>query len=103
MSLDNLERFHQTLKEQAIRPKTPLSLEDAKRITGDFIDYYNAQRLHSAIGYITPEDRLAGRQDEIHAARDKKLEAARQRRKLARQTITLPRTKPATLTTPAVA
>jgi len=98
-----LERFHQTLKEQAIRPKTPLTLEDAKRITGDFIDYYNTQRLHSAIGYITPADRLAGRQNEIHAARDKKLEAARERRRIARQTITLtpPNAKP--LTTPAVA
>jgi transposase InsO family protein len=41
-----LERFHKTLKEQAIRPKTPLSLEDAKRITGEFIDYYNTQRQH---------------------------------------------------------
>lgn len=98
-----LERFHKTLKEQAIRPKTPLTLEDAKRITGDFIDYYNAQRLHSAIGYITPADRLAGRQDEIHATRDKKLEDARERRRIARQIITLtpPRTKP--LSTPAVA
>ena len=98
-----LERFHKTLKEQAIRPMTPLSVADAKRITGDFIDYYNAQRLHSAIGYITPDDRLAGRQDEIHAARDKKLEEARERRRIARQTITLPRTQTVTLTTPAVA
>lgn len=80
-----LERFHRTLKEQAINPKTPLTLEDARRIVGEFIDYYNQQRLHSAIGYITPADRLAGRQDEIHAARDKKLEAARQARKLNRQ------------------
>jgi len=98
-----LERFHKTLKEQAIRPKTPLSLADAKRITGEFIDYYNTQRLHSAIGYITPADRLAGRQNEIHADRDKKLEAARDRRKIARQTITPIRTQPQPLTTPAVA
>jgi putative transposase len=98
-----LERFHKTLKEQALRPKTPLSLADAKRITGDFIDYYNTQRLHSAIGYITPADRLAGRQNEIHAARDKKLEAAREHRKLARQTITSIQNQTQLLTTPAVA
>lgn len=82
-----LERFHQTLKDQAIRPKTPLVVEDAKRITGDFIDYYNTLRLHSGIGYIAPLDRLAGRHHEIHATRDKKLEAARLRRKLARLNI----------------
>ena len=34
-------------------------------------------RLHSAIGYVTPQDMLAGRQTEIHAARDRKLEEAR--------------------------
>lgn len=98
-----LERFHKTLKEQAIRPKTPLTLEDAKRITGDFIDYYNAQRLHSAIGYITPADRLVGRQDEIHSARDKKLETARERRRIARQTIPLPPQQTQPKPNPAVA
>jgi putative transposase len=98
-----LERFHKTLKEQAIRPKTPLSLADAKRLAGEFIDYYNTQRLHSAIGYITPADRLAGRHEQIHTARDKKLEAARERRKIARQTITPIQTLPQPLTTPAVA
>jgi putative transposase len=98
-----LERFHQTLKQQAIYPKTPLTLEDAKRVVGEFIDYYNQQRLHSAIGYITPADRLAGRQDQIHAARDKKLEAARQTRKLNRQPRSFPSSEPKTVITRAVA
>lgn len=80
-----LERFHRTLKEQAIRPKTPLTLEDAKRITGEFIEHYNSTRLHGALGYVTPADRLANRQAEIFATRDSKLEAARDARKLKRQ------------------
>ena len=79
-----LERFHQTLKSQSIRQLTPLDLQDAKRITGDFIDYYNTTRLHSAIGFIAPFDRLAGRHHSIYADRDKKLENARLRRKIAR-------------------
>lgn len=83
-----LERFHRTLKEQAIRPKTPLTLEDAKRIVGEFIDHYNTTRLHSALGYITPTDRLAGRHTAIFAARDQKLETAREARKLKRQQTT---------------
>jgi hypothetical protein len=81
---------------------TPLDLDDAKRITGDFIEYYNTQRLHSAIGYITPVDRLQGRQDQIHAARDKKLEDARQRRKILRQQLALTISTTQTLNTPAV-
>ena len=42
-------------------------------------------RLHSALGYVTPQDMLAGCQAEIHAARDRKLEEARQQRQLRRQ------------------
>ena len=98
-----LERFHQTLKDQAIRPLTPLDVEDAKRITGGFIEYYNTTRLHSAIGFIAPKDRLEGRHQQIHATRDKKLEDARQRRKIARQKLTQTTTRIPNLTTPAVA
>ena len=79
-----LERFHRTLKEQAIRPKTPLTLEDARRVVGEFIEHYNTVRLHSALGYVTPQDRLAGRHTEIYATRDQKLEAARQARRQRR-------------------
>ena len=80
-----IERFHRTLKEQAIRPKTPLSLEDAKRVTQTFIDHYNQTRLHSALGYVTPADRLANRHRALFQQRDQKLETARQNRKLKRQ------------------
>jgi putative transposase len=47
------------------------------------VDRYNYVRLHSAIGYVTPNDMLAGRQVEIHAERDRKLEAARQHVRVA--------------------
>jgi transposase InsO family protein len=79
-----LERYHRTLKEQAIRPKTPLTLEDARRVVGEFVEHYNTVRLHSALGYVTPQDRLEGRHTEIYAARDRKLEAAREQRRQRR-------------------
>jgi len=41
------------------------------------VNRYNTVRLHSAIGYVTPQDRLLGRQAEIHAERDRKLKQAR--------------------------
>ena len=80
-----LERYHKTIKSTCIRPKTPLSLEDARRIVTEFVTHYNTQRLHSAIGYITPKDTLEGRAEMIHAQRDAKLAAARQARKAKRQ------------------
>jgi hypothetical protein len=75
-----LERGHKSLKSECLRPGTPLSLEDAKRLIRQYVDRYNNVRLHSAIGYVRPSDMLAGRQAEIHAERDRKLEAARQQR-----------------------
>ena len=49
------------------------------------MDRYNYIRLHSAIGYVTPSDMLAGRQAEVHSERDHKLETARQQRQIRRQ------------------
>jgi len=80
-----IERFHKTIKQECIRPKTPLTLEDAQRVVGQYITEYNTVRLHSAIGYVTPQDMLDGKQAEIHAERDRKLEAAREERRRRRQ------------------
>ncbi len=80
-----IERWHKSLKGECLRPGTPLSLQDARRLIQRYVDHYNTVRLHSAIGYVTPQDMLAGRQAEIHAARDRKLEEARRERQLRRQ------------------
>jgi transposase InsO family protein len=80
-----LERWHGTIKSECIRPGTPLSLEDALRLVSRWVEHYNHVRLHSALGYVTPADQLAGRESAIHAERDRKLEAARQRRQAKRQ------------------
>lgn len=80
-----LERYHKTIKSGCIRPKTPLSLENGRSLVTVFVDHYNNKRLHSAIGYITPIDKLEGRAEAIHAERDRKLEAAREARKLKRK------------------
>jgi len=80
-----IERWHRTLKGDCIRVQVPLSLDDARRIVSDYVTYYNQVRLHSAIGYVTPKDRLEGRHLEIGAARDRKLAEARQRRQQLRQ------------------
>jgi transposase InsO family protein len=80
-----IERFHRTIKGDCIRTETPLSLEDAQRVVARYVEHYNTVRLHSAIGYVTPQAKLEGRDREILAERDRKLEAARERRKQQRQ------------------
>lgn len=78
-----MERWHQSAKTECIRPQTPQSLEEALRIVTKYVERYNTARLHSAIGYVTPQDKLEGRAEQIVAARDAKLEAARQTRRTA--------------------
>jgi transposase InsO family protein len=75
-----IERFHGSLKRECIRPRTPVSLDDARRLVGQFVAHYNQVRLHSAIGYVAPAAVLEGRAAAIHAARKIKLDAARLRR-----------------------
>jgi transposase InsO family protein len=81
-----IERWHKTLKGDCIRVQVPLSPDEARRIVADYVEHYNHVRLHSAVGYVTPHDRLVGNDTTIHAARDRKLAEARDLRKHMRQT-----------------
>jgi len=64
---------------------TPLNLNDARRIVKRFVQTYNTQRLHSGIGYVTPQTRLEGLDGELMAERRRKLATARQFRQMTRR------------------
>jgi transposase InsO family protein len=93
------ERWYQTLKREAVRPRTPLNLDQAREVVAAFVQHYNQVRLHSALGYVAPNDWLENRQQDIFAERDRKLEAARklraQRRQEQRPAQAAPECKPA--------
>ena len=76
-SSDKVERWHRSIKSECIRPGTPLSVEDAARLIGAYVQHYNEVRRHSAIGYVTPVDKMCGRDKEVIAERDRKIEEAR--------------------------
>jgi hypothetical protein len=80
-----IERWYKTVKGDCIRLHVPLSLEEARRLVTEFVAYYNQVRLHSAIGYVTPQDRLDGRHVAIGRERDRKLAEAREHRRQLRQ------------------
>ena len=77
------ERWHKTIKSDALRPASPTSLEEARRLMERFVEYYNGVRLHSAIGYIAPLDFMDGKATQIWSERDRKLEQARKLRREA--------------------
>jgi len=80
-----IERWHQSLKKECIRPGVPLSIDDARTLVSRYVEHYNTIRLHSAIGYVPPQARLEGRHLQIFQQRDRKLELARSRRQARRQ------------------
>lgn len=80
-----LERWHRTLKQEALRPSCPLDLEDAERIISKYIDDYNNIRLHSAIGYVPPMLKLEGKEQELLGQRTQKLKAAAELRQRTHQ------------------
>src|SRR5580698_6117653 len=51
-----IEPWHKSLKGGRIRPGTPLSPEEARRLVDGYVEHYNDVRLNSAIGYITSKD-----------------------------------------------
>jgi transposase InsO family protein len=80
-----LERWHKSLKLESIRPNSPVSLADARALVGRYVEHYNTRRLHSAIGYITPQAKLEGREQAIFAQRQQRLKQARVARQQAYQ------------------
>ncbi len=60
-----------------VRSGTPLSLDGGRRLVPGYVGRQNTVRVNSASGDITPKDMLAGRKQEIHAARDRRLEYSR--------------------------
>jgi transposase InsO family protein len=78
-----MERFHKSLKVECVRVTAMSDLDEARRLVGQYVEEYNAQRLHSALHYLTPADYLRGPEhvrQRLEARRVALTEAARHRR-----------------------
>jgi len=82
-----LERFNRTLKSEHVRRSAYFNYQDACIRMAEWIAYYNCERLHSAIWYLTPNDvfngrtarRIAERKEKLHTAYIKRQEYWRSR------------------------
>ena len=79
-----LDRWHGSLTRECVRTAAVSSFEQARRRISSYVDHYSNARLHSALGYVTPADKLIGLEKEIFAERDRKLDEVRERRATAR-------------------
>lgn len=53
------ERVVRTIKEEEVWLNEYETFEEARRRIGEFIEFYNSQRIHSALGYIAPRQYAA--------------------------------------------
>jgi transposase InsO family protein len=74
------ERFHRTLREEGLQSYR--NIIDARRKVGQWIDYYNNERLHSSIDYMPPVVWHYGNPEALAYERKRKLQQAREERKL---------------------
>ena len=79
---ENLKDSIRQLKTEHVRKTPYFSYEDAKEKMTQWINFYNNERLHGALLYLTPEDYFAGRKENRLADRREKLHTADIKRKV---------------------
>lgn len=74
------EALFRTMKYRPDYPSQPFAtVQEAQRWVDAFVKWYNTQHLHSAIRFVTPDDRHFGREEAILANRREVYEEARRR------------------------
>jgi transposase InsO family protein len=77
------EALFRTLKYRPEYPSRPFeTIELAQAWVDGFTHWYNHKHLHSALRFLTPDDRHSGRQNELLERRQHVYQLARQRRPL---------------------
>lgn len=80
-----IERYHRTLREEALRMAPPAGYYQATDLITRWVEFYNNQRLHSAIKYLRPVDYYRGNPDKLVKERLNKLTQAKMKRRLINQ------------------
>ena len=75
-----IERVHRTFRE-TLDGEDMRNLLEAKKVFGRIVRRYNEERLHSALGYLTPADYYRGNPKARFAERRRKLAEARHQRR----------------------
>ena len=75
-----VERANKTVREE-LSPVIMTDYQDAKREISRIVRWYNNERMHSSLNYLTPRDYYRGNPDELLYIREEKLRIGRMKRK----------------------
>lgn len=75
-----IESWFRILKCDWLKFKDYVSFEQLRTILAAFIEYYNNERYHGSIGYVTPSQMHGGEAERVLEERRKRKEEARRRR-----------------------
>ena len=88
-----IERYHRSVREEAFGDREVEDLYQARELLGQWVRYYNEERLHSTLNYLRPVDYYRGNPEALLAERKRKLKAAAARRKEVNKLIDLTKSK----------
>jgi len=77
-----VERFNRTVKELLYVEDEPKDFQHLTELIEKVCYYYNYERYHKSLGYVTPHTFYRGNPESIFTEREKKLASAKEKRKL---------------------
>lgn len=80
-----IERVFKTIKYEEVFPSEYQNSKEAEEGISRFIQYYNHQRLHQSLNYVTPYERYTGKDQEILTLRKEGRKRTKENRKLINQ------------------
>jgi len=75
-----IESWFRVLKYDWLRFKDYVSFDQLRGVLAEFIRFYNTQRYHGSIGYVTPEQKHTGQDQAVLAQRAARKYLARKKR-----------------------
>jgi len=76
-----IKRYHHSVRDEAFGDRETEDFYQAKDLLGQWVNYYDNERLHSALNYLRPVDYYRGNPDALLAERKRKLREATNRRR----------------------
>jgi len=87
-----IERYHRSVREEAFGDRELEDLYQARDLLRQWVNYYNKERLHSALNYLCPVDYYEGDPETLLAERKSNLTATATRRKEVNRKVDLVKT-----------